>query len=190
MQAHESIANFASAYSLGITESAAALNLLNKIPPAIKMTLATLVRTQPGFQSLFHDYLTHCLKSFSYTIRVVTVTSSKTTYSSRTYVELSCSEEIHNAKVCDARGNSLWHSEFAPLFSSWGNPPLATQFDQLRQALGFDGASDGERLDGFEAPDEESVEPVNFGTLSSIKQCLILVCFWGTEKAASQKILY
>ena len=44
-QAQESVANFASAYSLGKTESAAALNLLNKIPKAIKDKLASLVRT-------------------------------------------------------------------------------------------------------------------------------------------------
>ena len=45
VQAHESVANFASAYSLGKTESAAALNLLNNIPKGIKDRLASLVRT-------------------------------------------------------------------------------------------------------------------------------------------------
>lgn len=44
-QAHENVAAFASAYSLGKTESAAALNLLNKIPKDVKQILTDLVRT-------------------------------------------------------------------------------------------------------------------------------------------------
>lgn len=44
-QAHESVSAFAQAYSLGEKESAAAVNLLRKIPPIIKDSLTELVRT-------------------------------------------------------------------------------------------------------------------------------------------------
>ena len=46
-QAHESVASFAQAYSLGEKESSAAVNLLKFIPPNIKDGLTELVRT-PG----------------------------------------------------------------------------------------------------------------------------------------------
>lgn len=45
MQAHESVASFASAYSLGKTESAAALNLMHHVPKEIKRKLEALVRS-------------------------------------------------------------------------------------------------------------------------------------------------
>ena len=64
-------------------------------------------------------------------------------YTRTTFIERPCAKELYHAQVCDARGNSLKHPEFAPLLSSWGNPPLATQLDQLQQALGLDGATDG-----------------------------------------------
>lgn len=48
-QNHDSIASFAAAYSLGKQESAAAVNLLGKIPGEIKDALTLLVRPR-GFE--------------------------------------------------------------------------------------------------------------------------------------------
>ena len=44
-QAHESVSAFAKAYALGEKESAAAVNLLQHIPPNVKEALTELVRT-------------------------------------------------------------------------------------------------------------------------------------------------
>ena len=44
MQANESVSSFAQAYCLGEKESAAAINLLQNIPAAIKESLTELVR--------------------------------------------------------------------------------------------------------------------------------------------------
>ena len=45
MEAQESVANLAMAYSLGKMESSAAINLLHKIPKEIVATLTRLVRS-------------------------------------------------------------------------------------------------------------------------------------------------
>lgn len=57
VEAHESVANFASAYSLGKTESAAALNLMYQVPAVIKLKLASLVRSHPCFFLLALNYV-------------------------------------------------------------------------------------------------------------------------------------